>query len=587
VNAQLIAAARPRKAVFPLRHCGSAFARTFSRGASFALAEALLGAKRRNFSIPASMNHLERLQFGDQRLQRGGMRFHVYFGSRNPWVAGCIAGLILSVAIIVAWQRQSQAPDQAQIDDAEIRAELARSSPDFPKVLRGLAKARADSPNSLEVSEAITQSALKSNEKSVALAYWESLRAGFSEPTAELVYAAYYVVPLPRANELAGDLCAARHDVRRAVTYYHRELKLGTAEVAKKLVALLLAERDLPAVRELTADTALVTQLPADIQLVLAARKRDWRATLAPLMTLEVDLLTTVPLLVSAVAGSLWLLIIIQAAQPRSFWSFQAIGPIISMLLGLVGGVGAVFVALWQQEMWGLRTTGDFFDDLLYFVMGVAPREEALKLACVLPLLPLLLVRGHRLEMLTVSAAAGLGFALEENLHLFASMGTAAALGRFLTASFLHVAATGILGLAFCEIFSQPLRKLPAFVFTFCAVVLAHGCYDAFMVSNEGFAVVLISVLSFLLLALGFFRTVRPLRDPASDHVALPTTFIAALALLMGLSLVCVSMTVGFGNAIRATALPATALLMVAHMFYWQLGEGSSHESEAMRLASS
>jgi hypothetical protein len=55
----------------------------------------------------------------------------------------------------------------------------------------------------------------------------------------------------------------------------------------------------------------------------------------------------------------------------------------------------------------------------------------------------------------------------------------------------------------------------------------------------------------------------------------------------MGLSLVCVSMTVGFGNAIRATALPATALLMVAHMFYWQLGEGSSHESEAMRLASS
>ena len=187
-----------------------------------------------------------------------------------------------------------------------------------------------------------------------------------------------------------------------------------------------------------------------------------------------------------------------------------------------------------------------------YYLMGVAPREEALKLVCVLPLLPLLLIRGNRLEMLTVSAAAGLGFAVEENLHVFAFAGAANALGRFLTASFFHVAATGVLGLALCEIFTQPLRKLPAFVFIFCAVAFAHGCYDAFLASHEWFGLVLISMLSFLLLALAFFRTLRVLRDPAADQVALPATFIGGVAVLIGLSLICVSADGGFASAVRS-----------------------------------
>jgi RsiW-degrading membrane proteinase PrsW (M82 family) len=534
-----------------------------------------------------AMNHLERLQFGEHGVRRGGIRFHIYFGSRNPWVLGCLAGIILTAAAVIAWQRRSPPPDWAGLDEAELRAELSRASPDFPKIVRCLAKGRADSPTSLEVSEAITKSALKPNEKSVALAYWESLRAGLSEPTADLVYAAHYVIPLPRANELMGDLYAGQRDFRRAATYYHRELKLGTSDAAKKLVAVLLQERDLPAVRDLTRDAALVAQLPADIQLVLAARQRDWRATIMPLTTIEADLLTPMPLLVSAVTGCVWLLIIIQAAQPKSISAFPAIAPIAAATLGMTGGIAALFVALWQQEIWGLRTTGNFLDYLLYYVMGVAPREEALKLICLLPLLPLLLMRGNRLEMLTVSAAAGLGFAIEENLHVFASTGAASALGRLLTTSFFHVAATGVLGLALCEIFTQPFRKLPAFVFTFCAVVFAHGCYDAFMASHEWFGLVLISMLSFLLLALAFLRALRPLRDPAADQVALPATFIGGLALLIGLSLICVSAEGGFASALRSIALATLTLLMTANMFYWQLGEALRNESDAARLDAS
>jgi len=534
-----------------------------------------------------AMNHLERLQFGKDGGDRGRIRFHIYFASRNPWVLGCIATVILTTAMVIAWQRRNLAVGAAEMDGAEVRAELARSDADFSKVLQGLSKARPDSSTSLEISEEIAKSTLKNAEKSVAGAYWESLRAGFSEPNADLVYAAHYVTPLPRANEMAGDLYVGQRDFQRASIYYHREIKLGTAEVAKKLVAVLLEERDLPAVRELTRDATLVTQLPADVQLVLAARSREWRAMMAPLMTIEFDLLAPVPLFVCAFAGCVWLLIIIQAAQPASFFQFRTMGPIIAAALGIAGGVGAVFIGLWQQEMWGLRPTADFFEDLLYFVMGVAPREEAVKLVCVLPLLPLLLVRGSRLEMVTVSAATGLGFALEESLHYIASTGPATGLGRFLTAGLFQIAATGILGLALCELFAQPLRKLPGFVITLCAVVLAHGCYDAFIVSNEWFGLVLISMLSFLLLSLAFFRTLRALRDPALDQLALPATFVAGLSLLIGLSLICVSAEAGFLQAVQSVAIATGALLMVGNMFYWQLGEGTSHELEAARLSAS
>jgi hypothetical protein len=187
--------------------------------------------------------------------------------------------------------------------------------------------------------------------------------------------------------------------------------------------------------------------------------------------------------------------------------------------------------------------------------------------------------------MLMVAGCVGLGFAIEENVQYFANAGPAIAFGRFLTANFLHLAATGIIGLAFCDWVLSPLKKLLPFIGKTVAVIFAHGCYDAFIGVEELLALSLVSMMSYMLLALFFFRTLRTLRDPATDQVSIAGTLVVGISILNAAVLVCASMTLGFLPALAALAFTAFGLIMITYMFYWQLGEGMSHAIAAEETA--
>src|SRR5204863_1796192 len=118
------------------------------------------------------------------------------------------------------------------------------------------------------------------------------------------------------------------------------------------------------------------------------------------------------------------------------------------------------------------------FDDFLFFMLSVGPREEIIKLAFFVPFLPLLLFRKDRLEALMVAGCVGLGFAVWENLQYFAQYGSAVAFPRFLTANFFHFALTGLNGLALCDFLRSPIRRVLPFVGILAGTSFAHGAYD-------------------------------------------------------------------------------------------------------------
>jgi hypothetical protein len=123
----------------------------------------------------------------------------------------------------------------------------------------------------------------------------------------------------------------------------------------------------------------------------------------------------------------------------------------------------------------------------------------------------------------------------------------------------------------------SPLKKLPHFLGKTLAVMLAHGCYDAFMAVEDLAALTLVSTMSFMLLSLFFFRTLRTLRTSATDQISIAGTLIIGISLLNAAVLVCASMQLGFAPALAALAITAFSLVMVTYMFYWQLGDGMSH----------
>ncbi len=243
--------------------------------------------------------------------------------------------------------------------------------------------------------------------------------------------------------------------------------------------------------------------------------------------------------------------------------------------------------------MWGLKHTGEVFGDTAYFIAGVGLREELVKLAFFLPFVPLLLARKSRLEMIITAGCVGLGFAIAENLIYFAQAGPTAAFGRFLTANFLHTAMTGLIGLAFCDALTQPLRKGWVFLVTLPAVVFVHGLYDLVLSlpvesPKHKAALAFVGGMIFILLALFFFHRLRPLRDAATDQVNIAGTLIAGLSILTGFVFICAAHQLGFGFAVVCLLLQVFVLGMVAYMFYWQLGEGmslSAQEQEKPRYS--
>ena len=249
---------------------------------------------------------------------------------------------------------------------------------------------------------------------------------------------------------------------------------------------------------------------------------------------------------VLALCGGLiyfYLLLKITGLMPPSR-QILAIG-IVGVVLGAASTVAVLTFLTWQEAVLGFKENGEMINDCIYYVLGVGVREEALKAIFFLPLVPFLY--RSRNPQLTIFAAAciGLGFAAYENLgYSFRGFNS---VGRFVTANFLHISLTGLLGFAICRFLYTPRKEWDRLLGTFVAVVLIHGVYDILAVGaidgmqaeTQGFFAIFV----FVYTCHHFFNHLQKHCQLKRQTISPMAVFVIGCSLLYGLSLISASLT--------------------------------------------
>ena len=250
----------------------------------------------------------------------------------------------------------------------------------------------------------------------------------------------------------------------------------------------------------------------------------------------------------------------IAGVPPRQWWlALPAIAlGIFATTLTLVGQI--VLPITFDQD-------GDFLQRALFFTIGVGLREETFKLLCALPLVVLLRKEKSANVVLIALSAVGLGFAIEENTGYFEA-GLSPAWGRFLTANFLHLAWTGMLGYSLWRACRGPARAWEHFFGTFLLVVLSHGAYDLCLGSFLDESLSLFSVLIFVGVAFRYFTLLRSVAELSCQVVSPLAVFIFGSAAVLGLNFagLCWGIGLRWGTAIflsEALCMAPTAFLFI------------------------
>jgi RsiW-degrading membrane proteinase PrsW (M82 family) len=160
---------------------------------------------------------------------------------------------------------------------------------------------------------------------------------------------------------------------------------------------------------------------------------------------------------------------------------------VLATALGALSTLGVLALRPWLEEAWS--PLDEWRDAFGVTALG----EEVFKL---LALLPLLLSRevDEPLDGAVYGAAVGIGFAGAENVFFAREEGGAfLLLQRAFTATLLHTACTGSLGLAWAEAKLRRPFGLATLLWLGVSLVLAvgvHGCYDRFLTSDRAHSVI-------------------------------------------------------------------------------------------------
>lgn len=283
--------------------------------------------------------------------------------------------------------------------------------------------------------------------------------------------------PPALANEMLGDALRVSGRSEEALQAYLREVTTPEATHARKSAfKLALEDLDKETLHHLCADARVCSEMnPVDLWNA-AKLTGNWTLLSRAHWQMEWGRWTqgvAVPL--ALLAAAIWYIILIHTAsrEPLRWWRY---------LPGVFAGIASVWL------LHGLQGTVDYRGDpddaasvsheILEWIMHVGLPEECAKLALFAFFLPVLLHNRSGVKAALTAGCVGLGFALDENLHYFLDIGPQLAIGRLLTANFMHLSLTGIVGWHLYELFRSRFHHATRFLTVFCAVVAAHGIYD-------------------------------------------------------------------------------------------------------------
>ncbi len=323
---------------------------------------------------------------------------------------------------------------------------------------------------------------------------------------------------------------------------------------------------------DLPGDAVLFNAAVEHLEQLAAAG--DWTALWWSLPNVVFNRLSfSAPTALAALAGCSWFAFCLQAAQVRRgcdplWWLLP-----LAVVLGGLSIWPTHFLSLWIEHRWNVHASNELVGGLRFYIVGVGLPEEAAKLLCFLPLVPILLRMRSDLAALMTGGCVGLGFAIAENINYFRSSQGADALGRFLTANPAHITLTGVAGLAAYRAIRDPRGWGSHAVAMIGLMIFAHGLYDATIAIPQLADVGILGSIVFALVVYQFFRELRDLRQPRVETISLTATFLAGVSTVSAAMFIYMSGVLGFEQACDVMAAEAISLSLMAYLFLREMPE--------------
>ncbi|MCE9597782.1 MAG: PrsW family intramembrane metalloprotease [Spirochaetia bacterium] len=267
----------------------------------------------------------------------------------------------------------------------------------------------------------------------------------------------------------------------------------------------------------------------------------------------------------SSAIGVCWLILLLHVGRSGS-WPIRTI---VGVPVAFILGVFSAYATLCAYEIEGLYYVFDgkqsWLVTLLYAVFGIGLREEFLKLIFISPLL-LFFRKGAPIQVLILATIGGLGFAIEENNQYYVN-GGATVIGRFLTANFLHMSTTGLLGFSLVSALNDS-RQWGNFFERMAYVILVHGFYDFLLMDTTFGNLSFFATFVFILVARTHLRLTAELAGGRVYSIAPVLVFTVALAISMGISYLMFAVEIGAMRGFIQTLLSTASMMFVAMLFF-------------------
>lgn len=396
----------------------------------------------------------------------------------------------------------------------------------------------------------------------------------YAEARAGLQRAAAERPPQRLANELYADVLRLAGEHTEAARYFRAEIESfpESAYAREGEIDSLIESDRLEQVALLFDDPAYRAFLGDRSKVKTLKRLKRWWALGLNWGQRMVQRQTFAMVGLTALCGAMWFTIITLFGRG---WSHR--GDLVLYGLAVIAGgistVATIAVSTWQTETFGFDFNGNFANDLIYCISGIGLREEVLKLLLFIPFLPFLLKSRSSMKALATGACVGLGFAIVENLSYFGSGLEGMIFLRLITANFLHISLTGVLGLALFHLCRWPKSRWEEFIATFIIVVVAHGVYDALagLVQQLSAQFSILTIIVFAVIAIRYISVAREVREGGPSSVSPLGVFVIGSALIVALAWIHACYFLPTSTVMTAVGKPALSMGTLAFLFVSQL----------------
>lgn len=456
-----------------------------------------------------------------------------------------------------------------------LERELGARPVAFEEILDALPLAARMDPTATDARlESVLQRQVPPDHRAVSVQLFAILQRDDAAARKQLEAAATGDPPVRHAAHALGVAALEADEFHAACDWFRREGRLADAHVSRaKAVECLLATDDFAGLQALTSEPGYEGLISPSIRLSAAIHARDWPAILRAVPIAQFTVLDPGNLVLALIAGFAWAFVLVHLGElPRAGWKLAALCGA-AVVAGVISTTPTIYAVIWQDELLGFAPEGDFLRTLVFFIGGVGVREEFCKLLLFVPFIPWLVRRDSELDALIVASFVGLGFAMEENGNYFLESGGVAMAGRFLTANFLHIALTGMNGLALYRAFTRGGEGVNEFLTVFGGTIIAHGLYDALLSMPDAELGAYLSMAVYVLTCQAYFRRAHELRDHSPMLISLTGSFVAGVSVVAGTMVVVQMMRLGPTDGLLAVLPEFIGTIILLVMFVREFDE--------------